>query len=290
MYARYVFLSIALALAVALVGCKKAETPVSEAEVKAVFEKTLPVTVDDKLWQRAPVHPAKLLLQDMVEPRLLEASTNVVRVQAMTDGKQIVFRMSWQDPTLDDVPGPGRFGDAAAVQLPAAATADVPAPQMGEDGKPVEIIYWSAFFQALVDGRKDDVSAIYPNATVDHYPFEAASLKPGSPEQQAMEKRYAPARALGNTMAGPRKVPVQDLLAEGPGTLRPADKTVSSGGGKHSKDGWTVLLVRPLPNGAQAGGRTQAAFAVWQGSNAEVGAKKMRTAWIPLSLESGQGS
>ena len=287
MNARNVFLSLALVFAVAFAGCKKAETPMSEAEVKAVFEKSLPSAAEDKLWERAPVHPAKLLLQDMVEPRLLEASTAVVRVQAMTDGVKIVFRMSWQDLTLDDVPGPGRFGDAAAVQLPAATTVDVPAPQMGEDGKPVEITYWSAIFQASVDGRKDSIEAIYPNAKVDHYPFEAASLKPGSPAQQAMERRYAPARALGNSMAGPRTVPVQDLLAEGPGTLRPAEKSVSSGGGKHSKDGWTVLLVRPLPNGVKPGGRTQAAFAVWQGSHEEVGAKKMRTGWIPLSVGSG---
>lgn len=89
-------------------------------------------------------------------------------------------------------------------------------------------------------------------------------------------------------MAGPRTVPVQDLLADGPGTIRFAEKTVSSGSGKYSGGGWTVLLVRPLPNGAQPGGRTQVAFAVWEGSRQEVGARKMRTAWIPLSLGSAQ--
>jgi hypothetical protein len=218
----------------------------------------------------------------------MQASTTLVNVQAATDGQKIAFRLSWNDATADDLPGPARFGDAAAVQLPAATAADVPAPQMGEDGKPVEITYWSAIFQAMVNGRKDNIEAIYPQASVDHYPFEAASLKPGSPAQQDMEKRYAPARALGNAMGGPRTVPVQDLLAEGPGTLRGAEKTLSSGTGKHSKDGWTVLLVRPLPNGTKPGGRTQAAFAVWQGSQQEVGAKKMRTGWIPLAIGSAQ--
>ena len=159
---------------------------------------------------------------------------------------------------------------------------------MGEEGKFVEITYWSAVLQAVVNGRKDDIQAIYPRAKVDHYPFEAASLKPGSPAQQEMEKRYAPARSLGNPMAGPRTVPVQDLVAEGPGTLRLADKAVSSGTGKYDKAGWTVLLFRPLPNGAQLGGRTQVAFAVWEGSHEEVGARKMRTAWIPLALGSAQ--
>jgi predicted small lipoprotein YifL len=272
----------------ALAGCGDKGPPISESEVKAVFEKTLPSTLDDKAWERVPLHEAKLLLQDMVEPRQLQASTPLVRVQAMTDGQRFVFRLSWKDATMDDLPGPGRFADAVAVQLPAAATADVPAPQMGEDGKPVEISYWSAILQAVVNGRKDDIQAIYPRAKVDHYPFEAASLKTGSPAQQEMEKRYAPARSLGNPMAGPRSVPVQDLIAEGPGTLRLADKALSSGTGKYDKDGWTVLLFRPLPHGAQLGGRTQVAFAVWEGSHQEVGARKMRTAWIPFALGSAK--
>ena len=269
----------------ALVGCARTGPPVSDAEVQAVFEKTLPATVEDRIWERVPLHPAKLLLQDMVEPRLIQASTSFVRVQSVTDGRNIVFRLAWNDPTVDDVPGPGQFADACAVQLPAATSADIPAPQMGEQGRPVEITYWSANFQAVVNGRKDNIQAIYPRASVDHYPFEAASLKPGSAAQQEMARRYAPARSLGNQMAGPRTVPVQDLLAEGPGTIRPAEKTVSSGSGKHSRDGWSVLLVRPLPGGVQLGGRTQVAFAVWEGSHQEVGSRKMRSAWISLALE-----
>ena len=274
--------------ALAFAGCAKKGPPISEAEVKSVFEKTLPATLEDKVWKQAPLHTAKLILQDMVEPRLMQASTSFINVQSATDGRQIVFRLSWNDATADDMPGPGRFGDAVAIQLPAVTTPDVPAPQMGEAGKPVEITYWSAIFQAAVNGRKDDIHAIYPRAKVDHYPFEAASLKPGSPEQEAMAKRYAPARSVGNPMAGPRTVAVQDLVAAGPGTLQPAEKTVSSGTGKYLQNGWSVLLIRPLPNGAQPGGRTQVAFAVWEGSHREVGARKMRTAWIPLAIGSAQ--
>src|SRR3989338_1631906 len=213
MNARNLILVIAAVSAAAFAGCAKKGPPLSDSEVKAVFEKTLPATVEDRIWERVPLHPAKLLLQDVVEPRLMQASTSFVQVQSVTDGQKIVFRLAWNDPTVDDVPGPGQFADACAVQLPAATTADVPAPQMGEDGKPVEITYWSAIFQAVVNGRKDDIHAIYPRATVDNYPFEAASLKPGSAAQQEMAKRYAPARSLGNQMAGPRTVPVQDRPA-----------------------------------------------------------------------------
>jgi DMSO reductase family type II enzyme heme b subunit len=101
-----------------------------------------------------------------------------------------------------------------------------------------------------------------------------------------MAKRYAPARALDNAMAGPRKQPVQDLLAEGPGTLYPAAETRSTGSGKREgQDGWAVTIVRPLPNGVTTGGRTQVAFAVWQGAQGEAGPRKMRSAWLPIAVE-----
>jgi hypothetical protein len=286
MHTSNVMILVASLYLASITGCTKAGPPVSDSEVKAVLDKTIPASVEDKAWEKIPVHHAKLLLQDMVEPRLMQSSTAFVDVQSVTDGQKIVFRLTWNDPTVDDMPGPGRFGDAVAVQLPGVTTPDVPAPQMGENGKPVEITYWSAVFQAIVNGRKDDINAIYPQAKVDHYPFEAAPLKPGSAAQQEMAKRYAPARSLENPMSGPRTVPVQDLVAEGPGTLRPAEKLISNGSGKHSQDSWTVILIRPLPNGAQLGARTQVAFAVWEGSHQEVGAKKMRTAWIPLALGS----
>ena len=46
-----------------------------------------------------------------------------------------------------------QFPDACAVQLPAKLEPTVPAPQMGEAGKTVEITYWRAAWQAVVDGR-----------------------------------------------------------------------------------------------------------------------------------------
>jgi hypothetical protein len=159
---------------------------------------------------------------------------------------------------------------------------------MGEAGKPVEITYWRAAWQAMVDGRPDTLAALYPNAKVDHYPFESAALAAGSPDQAAMALRFAPARALGNAMAGPRQRPVQDLRATGAGTLTPAEQQVSSGAGKATPTGWAVVIVRPLPAGLEPGRRSQVAFAVWQGTQGEAGGRKMRTGWIPLSLEGGK--
>jgi hypothetical protein len=277
--------ALVTALAAALACGARTERPTSAAEVKALPAAALPAAPDDAAWRSAPVHVAALLPQDVVEPRQLAATTASIEAQALTDGKRIAFRLAWAAPARSDAATPSGFSDAVAVQLPAAPGADVPNPMMGEEGKPVEITCWRAAWQAAVDGRPDTVAALYPNARVDTYPFESPSLVPGSPEQLAMAKRYAPARALGNPMAGPRDRPVQDLVATGPGTLRAAPETVSSGAGKATPAGWAVVIVRPLPAGVRQGDRSQVAFAVWQGRKGEVGARKMRTGWIPLSLE-----
>ncbi|HVO24903.1 MAG TPA: ethylbenzene dehydrogenase-related protein [Candidatus Margulisiibacteriota bacterium] len=274
----------ALAVIALLVACK-GPPPAPPAEVIATHRASVPSDPNDPVWRDAPVYTAALVAQDMVEPRLMEPSTDKVQVRALSDGKRIVFRLEWPDPTDNEVPGLARFSDACAVQLPVSIQADVPAPQMGESQRPVEITYWRAFWQSMVDGREDTIKALFPNATVDHYPFEAASLPPGSEAQREMAQRYAPARALGNDMAGPRTQPVQDLLAEGPGTIRPASESRSTGRGLRTEQGWTVVLARPLPNGLEPGGRTQVAFAVWQGAHQEAGARKMRSVWVPLLLQ-----
>jgi len=271
-----------LALLALVAACAGPAPPPPSTEVVAAQRPQLPTDPGDGAWRDAPVFTAMLVLQDMVEPRLLQPSTDRVQVRALTDGKTIAFRLDWTDATVDDVPGLARFSDACAVQLPLGTGADVPAPQMGEMLRPVEIVYWRAYWQSMVDGREDSITALFPNATVDHYPFEAAALQVGSEAQREMARRYAPARALGNDMAGPRKQPVQDLIAEGPGTISPAPETRSAGSGKRSGQGWSVVLSRPLPSGLAPGGRTQVAFAVWQGLNQESGARKMRSVWIPL--------
>jgi hypothetical protein len=257
----------------------------ASTEVVATRQAVLPKTADDAAWKAAPVYTGSLIPQDMVEPRLLEPSTDKIQVQAVMDGTRIAFRLQWADATKDELPGVARYSDACAVQLPVTTGPDVPAPQMGEAQRPVEITYWRAFWQGAVDGREDSIKALYPGAAVDHYPFEAASLPPGSEAQRAMAQRYAPARAVGNDMAGPRDRAVQDLIAEGPGTLRPAPDTRSEGRGVRTDGGWVVVLSRPLPKGVAAGSRTQVAFAVWQGSHQEAGARKMRSAWVPLLLQ-----
>lgn len=270
----------------ACLGCSRPSGHVAAAaEVIVLPATSLPTDPLDDRWNSASEHSAALIPQDMVEPRLLEPSTLEVRVRAMSDGARIALRLDWKDETTDDVTMASKFPDACAVQWPVTIAADVPAPQMGEPGRPVEITFWRASWQAVVDGRGDTIQDIFPRANVDHYPFQAASLPAGSEAQREMAQRYAPARALGNPMAGPRDRPVQDLVAQGPGTLAPAPNSDSTGCGKRREGGWSVVISRRLPVGLTPGRRTQVAFAIWQGARDEAGARKMRSAWIPMLVE-----
>jgi len=256
--------------------------PTSEVVAARVSHVTEDPT--DAAWKNVPAFRADLILQDLVEPRLLVPSTASVEVRAMTDGSWIAFRLAWSDSTADDLPGSARFSDACAVQFPAATGPDLPAPQMGEADRAVEIAYWRASWQASVNGRPDEIRSLYPNAHPDHYPFEATSLAPGSEVAREAELRYAPARALENPMEGPRERAVEDLVADGPGTLRSAAEKRATGSGVRTEIGWAVVIARPAPAGFADRGRGTIAFAVWDGARDETGSRKMRTGWVSLVL------
>lgn len=281
-------LTIAAVISVAVFAAGCGRGPALVNEVVAVPAQKPPVAPTDSAWNGAPEHIAKLLLQDLVEPRLMKASTAEVHVRALQNGSEIAFRLEWNDATQNDLPGPAKFLDGCAVQIPEKIEASPPDPQMGSAGHPVQITFWRADWQASVNGRKDEIQALYPNATVDHYPFQAHSLEPGSAAQKEMMNRYAPAQAVGNRRTGPREFPVEAMTAGGPGTLAPDKSGYARGQGVRTKAGWSVVLLRKFPEGLAPKTRTNVAFAIWEGSAQEVGSRKMRTGWIPLSVRERQ--
>ncbi len=274
-----VFAILAVTVMIAA-GCS-ASTVVT-AEVVAVPKPAITLDPNDATWNDVSTHISPMILQDLVDPRLMEPSMKEISVKAITDGKEIAFRLEWNDESKSDLPGPRHFIDGCAVQLPSKIDPNVPAPQMGETGKPVEIAFWRADWQAIVDGRPDSITSIYPNASVDHYPAQAKPFENDPNAQQQAALRYSPARALGNNRAGPRDRPVEDMLAEGPGTLAPNASPFSNGKGTRTDTGWAVVITRPVPSGFSGTSPSQIAFAVWEGSHQEAGARKMRTGWVPL--------
>jgi hypothetical protein len=271
------------AAGVVLAGCQG--SAVVTPEVIAISKPSITLDPNDRVWNDVSTHVSPMLLQDLVDPRLMEPSTKEVRVKAITDGTEVAFRVEWADDSQNDVPGPKHFLDGCAIQLPAAIDPNVPAPQMGEAGKRVEITFWRADWQAIVDGRADDITSIYPHASVDHYPADAKPLEKDPNLKREAELRYAPARALGNRRSGPREQPVEDMIAEGPGTLTPVEQNFSKGKGVRTGDGWAVVISRPIPVGFGPATPTQIAFAVWQGSQGEIGGRKMRTGWVNFLMK-----
>ena len=269
-----------------LAACQRA--PVRTNEVVIIPVRAIPQSPSDAVWDSAPEHLGKLLPQDLVEPRQLKPTTPEVRVRAVTSGSDVAFRLEWVDATQSDMPGPSKFLDGCAIQIPKLIEANPPDPQMGQAGHAVEVSFWRADWQASVNGRKDTIKEIYPNASIDHYPFEAKSLEPGSSGQKEMASRYAPSQAVGNRRVGPRESPVEELIAEGPGTLSPVPGGKGRGSGVRTKDGWAVVITRKVPDGLAPNKRTQIALAVWEGAGKEVGARKMRSGWIPLAMRASQ--
>ena len=238
----------------------------------------------DAAWRDAPVYTAPLILQDMVEPRLLEASTDKVQVRAITDGTRhcVPARMGGCDEQRS--PGSRSLLRRVCGAAPGAhagrcaGAADGRGRSSGADHVLARLLAIARSMVARIRSRP-----LFPNATVDHYPFEAASLEPGSEAQREMAQRYAPARALGNDMAGPRQRPVQDLIAEGPGTHSSGGRDAVGGPRRARRTGVDAWCCRGRSRpGWNPGGRTQVAFAVWQGAHQEAGARKMRSVWVPL--------
>lgn len=284
-------LVFAAALVPLVVGGACARGPViTAAEVRAIRSTTpLPTTDPASLaWDAAPEHPAKLMVQDVTEPRLAKPGVELMNVRALHDGATIVFRLEWLDPTQDLIPDVGRSSDAVAIQLPVQPGADVPDAAMGQLGKGVQIAYWKAVWQddaERAETGRDRIAALHPNAAIDHYPAQA-----GGEAREEMERRYAPAAAAGNPILTARNGAVQEIVAEGFGSSTAAPGQQASGRGVWANGRWRTAIARPLTEGPgaanlQPGQTTYVAFAVWDGAERQTGARKMRSGWIRLLLE-----
>ena len=245
---------------------------------------------DAPVWRDQPEHPARLMVQDLTEPRLSTPGVELVRVRAVHDGTAVAFRLEWDDRTEDLIPESGRSADAVALQFPLESGADVPDPAMGQAGKGVRIWYWKAVWQdderRAGAGQGDRIATLYPRASIDHYPYEA-----GGTARPEMERRYAPARATGNPITvRPQGGAVQVLAAEGFGNTGPASTQQGTGFGRWRESRWATVIARPIDAGPdlaplRPGVRTYLAVAVWDGAAGHTGSRKMRSGWIPLVLE-----
>ncbi len=245
------------------------------------------IAPDGAVWRDAPEMIVPMMTQDLTDPKLAESTLPEIRVKALSDDLNVAFRIEWEDAAPDTVDADDLFADAVAVQLPPSPGGTVPDPTMGQADKPVHVHLWKASYEGAAVLDDWDLRQTHPNATVDHYPFEAAT----EGDLEKMTRQYTIAHAAGNRLVRDRRGSVDDLIAHGFGTLTYLP-TQASRGWSQWKDGrWAVVISRPLAEqgwpggeGLTAGQTTFAAFAVWDGGRGQAGSRKMRSVWVPLEL------
>jgi mono/diheme cytochrome c family protein len=259
--------------------------------IRATRVEKVPDNPDDGRWQKAePVHLHLMPLWWRY------SRPEEVVVQAMHDGHEIALLLVWADESHDSTAmRPQDFRDGAAVAFPLVG--EPPFFAMGEPGAPVNVWMWKAERQVDVQVAFQDLETIYPNLGIDSYP---------DPDRQVLEQplrraltlasspTFVTAWGAGNIVADPtRRTAVEDLRAEGFGTLRArpkADRTVEAHG-VWGTGTYRVVLRRTLTSGGadavtlRPGQATPAAFAIWDGAAGDRDGKKSVTIWQDLRLD-----
>ncbi|MFO1352422.1 MAG: ethylbenzene dehydrogenase-related protein [Gammaproteobacteria bacterium] len=235
-------------------------------------------------WSTAPAITVPMLAQTITTPKNPNAAIHALQVRAAHNGQWLGVQIEWQDSAKNDRIVVDQFGDQVAVEFPYEYKKDaLPSPMMGNPGGRVEIWQWRAAFQRDIDeGEIRSIGDLYPNAVVDIYPDQVLRVTDARP--------YTGALGVDNPISHGRRSAVLEQMAEGWGTLTAEPFDQQTEGRGVWKDGvWRVVITHPLTSlrndiHFQPGMETVAAFAVWDGGNREVGARKAWSMWVPFRL------
>jgi complex iron-sulfur molybdoenzyme family reductase subunit gamma len=234
----------------------------------------IPVDPSDPAWAEAKESFVPLVSQVSVVPRSPSPKKSQIAVRALTNRKEFGLLLSWTDPTKDEIEAASeRFRDAVAVGFPMNYGATVPLPYigMGNKGRPVNIWHWKASWQADVERGYQGTTSQYP-----------ASVR----DQEKI--RHLTGEEAGSPLsAHDRKSPVENLLAEGFGTLTSVKDESLLGKGIW-KDGKWMVVIKGTFKTSKESGILPVTFAVWDGSAGERNGLKGVTRWRFLKLE-GKG-
>ena len=272
------------AVAVAVENEKGSE-PVAGAPIVAPYvDGDLPDTDPSAdAWDAAQPVIVPLAAQQIAQPFLEKAGVAELEARALHNGSTVALKLEWADDAVDDLDGIRRFHDAVAVQIPARAGA-TPALTMGAPGTPVHILQWRATWQRDIDsGGKTGVDQIYPEVIHDVMPDDV--LPPRTAQL------YWVGREAGNPLSQVNRLtPVEEVVAEGFGSVTHLAKQTARGHGNHEDGHWRVALSVPSARagiGAPLAPGTSwpVAFAVWLGSQDNRGGRKHIANWQTLVLE-----
>lgn len=251
------------------------------------------VSIDEPhaaVWESAPSIDVPVSAQNVAMPKLDKASFDKVSLQALSDGTMISWRVTWADDAADANVDIGRFSDAVALQLPLKS--DPTSHMMGQKEGAVQILYWKALWQKDIDEHFQDVQDVHPNFWTDLYWFAEGEFPYPIPAafKDKRSHQYFPAMVAGNPMSQfDRKTPVEELIAEGYGSLTHQPESVTVGRGVYKDGKWTVVFQRPLKTDDASdyqftSDKGQLAVAVWQGAAANTGGRKHFSAWVPFEV------
>lgn len=249
------------------------------------FTGASPESPDSLLWQKGEALGVPVNFQVLALP-WGRSNKPPLRVRALRDAERIHFLLEWPDSTENrQTDEPQRFADAVAIMFPLKVEQPVTL-MMGFLG-PAEIWQWKADWD-----QKFWAAAPPRNVYADFYPLDS-------------DVAFHPAQASGNLRAA-MKPPsaVECLTADGPGTVRSKPDQRVYGRGVWRDGRWRVVMSRALapeksvgpspgnaPDYAFAadGARRRIAFAVWDGAQAERGARKSISEWVWLELAEAPG-
>lgn len=262
------FLSILFILLPGTLFAQEIKAPYVKMENK-FFENPSP---SNDVWNKAQETKIILLPQNITTPSLFQNSVASLTVRSVHNGKWLAILVEWEDPTQSRHVSNDDFSDACALQFPLMG-ADKTSPFMGNKGAPVSILHWKAIWQFDIDDHYQQVSDLFPNTWVDTYQFgKNVAIDVGNPVSRT-----------------DRNQPVEELRAEGFGTLTTDLNQGARGRGVWQDGKWHVVVARKLrargKMDLEPGKPTALAFAIWEGGHKNVGARKNYAPWIPLIME-----
>jgi hypothetical protein len=278
MRARIVLAVLAALLAGGLPAA--AQTPLVAARVPGAGPILAP---GGPIWKDARPVQIVMLGQTVALPHNDHPAVHEMTVRAVHNGGWVAFLIQWTDATRSDRVILDNFGDQVAVQLPIDTRATPPSPMMGNPGGRVNIMQWRAAFQKDIDdGHAPSIRDLYPNSWTDYYPDEVLGATDARP--------YAGALGIENPISRGTATPVLDQMAEGWGSMTVKPDQHALGKGVWKDGAWSVVITRPMVSDdvnaprLLPGDRAVVSFAVWEGGQREVGARKAWAPWTPLVI------
>jgi hypothetical protein len=239
----------------------------------------IPLDPHAPLWEGAPLVEIPLFPQVMAKPRIYESSIRGLEVRALHNGREIAFLLQWRDETQDAGVDVGGYGDAAALEFPSQGAEGKPHFGMGDGENPANIWYWRA-------ASEEAPGAMAPKQYSPRFETDPQT-------HILIDRAWQSGVLAGNPISHPLAPPVENLVSVGFSTLTDNSASQVLPQGRASwKDGrWRLLLKRALESTNRydvsftEGAVTPVAFAVWDGSQGNRGARKAVSTWYYVALQ-----